>query len=177
MEKNHNHAELPQEDHTDDYTEEETVSAIEFYVGEDRLKELPVATPGDLKHAWGAVDQELLDVMKLVALNTTDKAALEALEEKQKKKQEREIEREAVKENKPSKNRGADLAKIQKKKQKDKAAKQKGNGGFGQTQTPPPNQLQTDMNVDNDETPKDCTKCSRKADDGLSESDSSMDFE
>src|SRR5882762_11889861 len=95
MEKNHNHAELPQEDHTDDYTEKETVSAMEFYVG-DRLQELPVATPGDLKHAWGAVDQELLDAMKLVALNTTDKAALEALEEKQKKKQEKEIDRKST---------------------------------------------------------------------------------
>jgi hypothetical protein len=91
---------VPQEDHTDDYTEKETVSAIEFYVG-DRLKELPDAITGDLKHAWGAVDQELLDVMKLMALNITDKAALE---EKEKKKQEREMEREVVKKNKPSKN-------------------------------------------------------------------------
>jgi len=151
MEKNHNHNELPHVNHNEDYTEDETQSALEFYVG-DRLKNLPVATPADLKDAWGPVEQETLDAMNLVDLHTNDKEALEALEAKKKAK-------EAAKKKLPSKNTGANLAKIKQQKKKDRAAK-KNDGGSenasGRPATPPPppaNQLGY-TGSDNDETPK-----------------------
>ena len=61
MEKNHNHIECPQEDHVDDFSEEETQQAFDFYVGADKLKELQVATSADIHNAWGAMDQDLLE--------------------------------------------------------------------------------------------------------------------
>jgi len=164
MEKNHNHEELPHQDHTDDFSEEETQKAMEFYVGEDRLKELPVASPADLKHAWGAVDQDILDAMDLVALNTNDKEALEA---KKKLKEDKQMQKKAAEKKLPSKNTGANLAKIQKQKRKITATKKKNDGDStvaagssnisGRPATPPPpplNQLQGSIDSDHDKAPK-----------------------
>jgi len=112
MEKNHDHIEHPQEDHVDDFSEEETQKAFDFYVGADKLKELQVATSADIQNAWGAVDQALLDAMNLVALNTQDKAALEAFEAKMKLKADKLKEREAFKKKLPFKHTGVNMAKI-----------------------------------------------------------------
>ena len=57
-----------------------------------------------------------LDALNIVALETDDKAALEALEEKQEKQR----KKEAAKKKLPSKNTSANLAKIQKWLQKTK---------------------------------------------------------
>lgn len=161
MEKNHNHSELPHQDHTDDFTDEQTQEAVEFYVGGDRLKELPVATSSELKTAWGAMDQEDLDGMELVALKTNDKEALEALEERKRLKEEKKMEKEAAKKRLPSKNTGASLAKTKRQLQKAKVAKkrnEKGSGSkvSGRPGTPPPlpaNQLQHNIHSDHDQTP------------------------
>ena len=109
LEKNHNHTELPHHDHMAELEEKDFQNAVTFYAGEDTLQEMPVATSADLRHGWGPVDPEDLDALNIVALETNDKAALEALEEKQEKQR----KKEAAKKNLPSKNTSANLAKIQ----------------------------------------------------------------
>ena len=77
---------------------------------------MSVATSADLRHAWGPVDPEDLDAINIVALDTGDKATLEALEEKKEKQR----KKEAGKKQLTSENTSTNLAKIQKHLQKSK---------------------------------------------------------
>ena len=87
-----------------------------------------------------------LDALNIVALETDDKAALEALEEKQEKQRKKEASKKKL----PSKNTSANLAKNQKQLQKTKDTNTSGittqhseNSTHPATPSPPfPNQLQ-----------------------------------
>ena len=157
LEKNHNHTELPHHDHMPELEEKDIQNAVAFYAGEDTLQEMPVATSADVRHAWGPVDPDDLDALNIVALETDDKAALEALEEKQEKQR----KKEAAKKKLPSKNTSANLAKIQKQLQKTKDTNTSGitthhsesSSHPATPSPPPPNQLQGG-NPDLEKTPR-----------------------
>ena len=106
------------------------------------MENLLIATSADLTPAWGAVDPEDLDAMRIVALETDDKDALEALEAKKEKQR----KREAAKKKLPSKSTSSILANIHAELQK----RMQDNDPL----PPPPNQLQGTSNSDNDVTPR-----------------------
>lgn len=135
------HTELPRIDHAQELDEPMIWKALKFFTGQS-LENLLIATSADLTPAWGAVDPEDLDAMRIVALETDDKDALEALEAKKEKQR----KREAAKKKLPSKSTSSILANIHAELQK----RMQNNDPL----PPPPNQLQGTSNSDNDVTPR-----------------------
>lgn len=144
MDKNYEHTEHPEENHTDAYAETERQEAFELYVNEG-FDDLCTASQKDIKYAWGPKSEEELEKINFEGFVTNDKEMLEKMEKKAELKEQKEKEKEKKQKEKAERSKKKrEAAKLHREAKKQVRSQKKTNQG-GQM-PPPPNQLALNTN-------------------------------